>query len=105
MPESNPLDRALDRVEKGCPARLARAIRWLRVPHRRWVRLPAGVAFTLGGLFWFLPVVGIEMLPVGLALIAIDVPLLQRPVGRSILWLDERWTRLRVWRMERRHQR
>jgi hypothetical protein len=41
------------------------------------------VLFILGGLLWFLPVVGIEMLPVGLLLIAQDVPFLRTPGGRG----------------------
>lgn len=89
------LHHALDRVERDIPTRLAKAVHWLRVPRRRWVRLPAGILFIIGGMFWFLPVVGIEMLPIGLALVAIDVPVLQRPMARMILWLDARWVKLR----------
>jgi hypothetical protein len=50
----------------------------------------AGLAlfFVGGSLLWFLPVVGIEMLPIGLLLVAQDVPFLRRPVGRAMVWLE-----------------
>lgn len=96
IPGKDTLDRALDRVEQTCPDRLARSVRWLRAPHRRWIRLPTGILFIAGGMLWFLPILGLEMLPIGLALVAVDVPLLQRPVGRAILWLEARWARLRA---------
>ena len=89
------LDQAFDSLEEELPARLARALRWLRDPKARWVRVPIGLLFILGSMLWFLPVVGIEMLPIGLLLIAQDVPFLRRPVGRMILWLVHQWGALR----------
>ncbi len=38
--------------------------------------------FILGSALWYLSVLGIEMLSIGLLLIAQDVPFLRRPVGR-----------------------
>lgn len=87
------LDRAFDGLEQEVPDRVARAIRWLRSPASRWVRLPLGLLFIIAGLLWFLPVVGIEMLPIGLLLVAQDVPFLKKPVGRGMLWLEHRWAR------------
>ncbi len=89
------LDRAFEQLEEEVPDRVARAIRWLRDPGARRIRIPLGVLFILGGLLWFLPVLGIEMLPIGLLLIAQDVPFLRRPVGRALLWLERRWVALR----------
>jgi len=40
----------------------------------------------IGGCFWFLPILGLEMIPIGLMLIAIDVPFLRGPVARMIAW-------------------
>jgi hypothetical protein len=40
----------------------------------RWLRLPLGAAFLLGGLLFFLPLLGLWMLPVGLMLLAEDIP-------------------------------
>lgn len=86
-------DRTLDRLEQ--QARLGGAIRWCRHPARRRHRLPLGILCLIGGLFWFLPVVGIWLLPVGLVLIAHDVPRLRNPVARCMLWLEARWLALR----------
>lgn len=93
------LDRAFDELEEEVPDRVTRAIRWLRSPASRKVRIPLGLLFIAGGLLWFLPVVGIEMLPIGLLLIAQDVPFLKKPVGRAMLWLEHRW---QSWRARRR---
>jgi hypothetical protein len=54
--------------------------------------------FILASPLWLLPVLGIEMLPVGLLLIAQDVPFPQGPVGRLTLWLERKWVPLRRWR-------
>lgn len=96
------LDRAFDELEREVPERLARVIGWLRSPASRWVRIPLGVLFIAGGLLWFLPVVGIELLPIGLLLIAQDVPFLKKPVGRGMLWLVHKWQALRHWWKARR---
>jgi hypothetical protein len=89
------LDEAFEQLQKEVPDRVSRAIRWLRDPEARWIRIPLGVLFILGGLLWFLPVLGIEMLPIGLLLIAQDVPFLRRPVGRAMIWLERKWVALR----------
>lgn len=91
------LDRAFDELEQEVPDWVARAIRWLRSPASRWVRIPLGVLFICGGLLWFLPVLGIELLPIGLLLIAQDVPFMKKPVGRSMLWLVAKWRDLQQW--------
>ncbi|MES2960650.1 MAG: hypothetical protein V4792_20845 [Pseudomonadota bacterium] len=96
------LDAALDGLQRELPDPLCRAIRWLRNPKARAVRLPLGLLFIAASFFWFLPVVGIEFLPLGLLLIAIDVPFLQKPVGRATLWLEHQWMHLRArWRVRR----
>ncbi len=89
------LDRAFEGIEEEVPDRVSRAIRWLRDPGARWIRIPVGVLFILGSFLWFLPVLGIEMLPIGLLLIAQDVPFLRGPGGRAMLWLEHKWVALR----------
>jgi hypothetical protein len=91
------IDQAYESLEKEVPARVARAIRWLRDPEARWIRLPVGILFIIAGFLWFLPVVGIEFLPVGLLLIAQDVPFLRRPVGLLTIWLIRQWISLKRW--------
>jgi hypothetical protein len=89
------LEKAYDGLEEEVPDRVARAIRWLRDPNSRWIRLPVGILLIIGGLLWFLPILGIEMLPIGLLLIAQDVPLLRKPVARMMIWVERKWVALR----------
>ncbi len=91
------LDRQFERWQQRLPNTLSRMIRWLRTPSARWVRIPAGVLLTLGGVFSILPVLGIWMLPLGLLLIAYDVPFLREPVGRFTIWGAQRWAAFRRW--------
>lgn len=99
------LERAFDELEQQTPDRITRAIHWLRDPKSRWVRLPVGILCILASFFWFLPVIGIELLPIGLLLIAQDVPFLRRPVGRMMLWLEAKWKALRQRYRRKRHKR
>ena len=91
------LDEAFDELESESPDFVTRAIRWLRKPQARIVRLPLGILCIAAGCFWFLPVLGFWLLPAGFLLIAQDVSILRRPVGRMTLYLLERWRRLRRW--------
>lgn len=88
---------AFKRLEQEVPERLARIIRSLRHPDARWARIPIGLLFIVGGLFSFLPVLGIWMLPIGLLLIAYDVPFLRKPVGYFTIWGTEKWAAFRQW--------
>lgn len=95
MPERDGkrLDRQFDRIERKLPDRVSRIIRWLREPSSRWVRIPAGLLLIVGGIFSFLPVLGVWMLPLGLLLLAQDLPFLRRPMRRALLWMERRWIR------------
>jgi hypothetical protein len=96
------LERAFDEIEELAPPRLTRAVHWLRRPQARWVRLPLGIVCIIGSALWFLPVLGLWFLPLGLLLIAQDVRFLRRPVGRMTLYLLARWAQLRQWWTRRR---
>jgi hypothetical protein len=96
------LDRAFDDLERHVPARLGRMIKWVRQPQARWVRVPLGILCIIGSFLWFLPVLGLWFLPLGLLLIAQDVRFLRRPVGNMTLYLLDRWDRLRKWWKRRR---
>jgi hypothetical protein len=63
------------------------------------VRLPVGALLLVGGLLSILPFLGIWMAPLGLLLLAQDVPVLRRPTGRTMIWVERRWT---TWRRRRR---
>lgn len=84
------------------PGAVSRAIHWLREPKAKWVRIPVGLALIAGGLFGFLPVLGFEFIPLGLLVIAVDVPFLQKPVARFTLWLERKWRNFKERR--RRHR-
>lgn len=64
--------------------------RRLRVPRRRSVRLLLGGALVTGGTFGFLPVLGVWMLPLGLIVLSIDLPLVRRFRRRSEVWWGRR---------------
>ena len=75
----------MDRFEGHMPKWAGRnLVKRLRHPKAVWVRVPAGIAFTGGGVFSVLPGLGLWMLPVGLALLAHDVPAMQRPLARVL---------------------
>jgi hypothetical protein len=90
------LEQAYDRLEQHAPDRLARALRWVRNPRGKWIRLPLGILFIAAGLLGpFVPLLGIEFIPLGLLLIAQDLPPLRRPVAAMTLWLERQWVNLR----------
>lgn len=92
------LHRQFDRIGKAVPAS-RRFLDWVRRPGSRWVRIPLGLVLILGGIFSFLPVLGVWMLPLGLFLIALDLPFLQGPLNRTSLWAQRRFIN---WRRARR---
>jgi hypothetical protein len=87
------LERELDRLERRLPPRVAWFIRWVRQPSARWVRWPLALLLVVGGFFGMLPVLGLWMLPLGLALIAQDVPFLSPPLARLVAWINRRLDR------------
>jgi hypothetical protein len=65
--------------------------------------MPLGLLLVAAGFFGFLPVLGFEFIPIGLLLIAQDVPPLRKPVATATLWLERKWVDLRQrWRDRRR---
>lgn len=45
-----------------------------------------GVALIVAGLLGFLPVIGFWMLPLGLLILAVDVPVVRRLHRRFLVW-------------------
>ena len=68
------LRQAFKDLERELPQRVARGMRGLRHPKARYIRIPVAVLSIVGGVFSFLPVLGLWMLPLGLLLLAHDVP-------------------------------
>jgi hypothetical protein len=81
------LHAALSRLAEHMPSWGARLIEWLRRPNSRYVRAPIALLLIVGGLIGFLPILGFWMVPLGLAVLALDVPFLQRPLARLIRWV------------------
>lgn len=81
---------------------LARLLPWLRSPlaalrrdSYRLIRLPLALLLIVGGVFSILPFLGIWMLPMGLLLLAIDLPALRSPVSALLIRARRRigvWT-------------
>ncbi|WP_375452130.1 hypothetical protein [uncultured Devosia sp.] len=93
------LNRQFDRIQRRIPNFAARALDWLRQPRARLVRIPLGLLLILGGVFSFLPVLGIWMLPLGLLLLALDLVFLQGPINSALVLGSRKWT---LWRRSRR---
>jgi hypothetical protein len=84
------MDRHFAWFEARLPRGPARFVGWLRKPSSRWVRIPLAILLILGGIFSFLPVLGLWMLPLGLLLFAQDVPMLQPPLARMLAWVERK---------------
>ncbi|MBX9843513.1 MAG: hypothetical protein K2Z80_17065 [Xanthobacteraceae bacterium] len=93
MQKAPVLDEELDRFERHLPERLARVVRKVRSPGGAAYRIPLGVLLIAAGLVGFLPVLGFWMVPLGLAILAQDVPFLRPPLARALAWINRRWER------------
>ncbi|HEY1783846.1 MAG TPA: hypothetical protein VGG79_26040 [Roseiarcus sp.] len=89
IPYADP-ERRLRRLLRRLPRRMQAVTRWLRKPASRWARIPAGVLLIFGGCLAILPVFGLWMLPLGLMLLADDIPPLRRFRDRALDWLERR---------------
>jgi len=82
----DPHRRRLEALAARLPAQVRARALWLPRPESRWARIPAGALLILGGCLAILPVFGLWMLPLGVVLIAEDVPLLRRWAARALAW-------------------
>ncbi len=73
----------MDLFQNHIPSLIGRNLNRLRGERAIWVRVPTGVALIGGGVLGFLPlpIVSIWMLPVGLALLAHDIPSMRAPMA------------------------
>ncbi len=91
MPQKLDFHALIRRFEKRLPDRIARSSRFLRQPRARLWRIPVAGLLIVGGLFGFLPILGFWMVPLGLLLLAIDLPPLRPPLARLLHWIERRW--------------
>jgi hypothetical protein len=62
----------------------ARILKKVRSPAADRYRVPAAIALTVGGVFGFMPILGFWMTPLGLGLLAVDVPVMRPPLARLL---------------------
>ena len=90
------LDHAVDDLKHEVPGKGKRFIEWARSDRARWVRIPVALALiTVGIVAPWLPVVGVEDVPVGLLLLSYDIPFLRKPMAAFIEWLIGLWRRFK----------
>ncbi len=92
---ANGEDAPLERLLAALPDSVRRGYERLRRPGLVWVRVPLGVLLICGGVFAFLPILGLWMLPLGLLLLSEDVPFLRRPTMRGLATVQGWWDRWR----------
>ena len=76
---------------------LSRYYRRLMTHPNHWPRTILGIVLIIGGVFGFLPVLGYWMVPLGLAMLAVDWPWARRASRKLIRW----WGRqVRAWNLK-----
>jgi hypothetical protein len=90
MPRKDALYRELNFIQKRLPHWAARVLQSARKPSAVWLRVPLGIVLTIAGFFGFLPVLGFWMTPLGVALIAIDLPFLRGPMARVLAFVNRK---------------
>jgi hypothetical protein len=85
------LERYFDWIEQHLPNWLGRFLHWLRQPQMLIVRIFVCVLLIVGGVLSFLPILGLWMLPLGLIIIAQDLPFLQPPLVRTFQWIERKY--------------
>lgn len=74
--------------------RLRRGFAWARVRLPFGIRTIAGLLLIIGGILGFLPILGFWMLPLGIVLVALDIPPLRKRVRG---WLHRNSGKRRQW--------
>jgi len=82
---------------KKLQTRLRRIFRRENLPRSRAARIALGVALVVFGLLGFLPILGFWMVPVGLGILAIDIPAVRRFTRKAKIVLVGWWRKLRAW--------
>jgi hypothetical protein len=62
------------------------ANRQFHLPESKPIRLGIGILLVAGGLVGFLPVVGFWMIPLGLLVLSVDIPIVRRWRRKLALW-------------------
>ncbi|HWA92501.1 MAG TPA: hypothetical protein VG889_20880 [Rhizomicrobium sp.] len=62
----------------------------IRLPRSKFTRILLGVGLLMGGMLWFLPILGLWMFPLGIMVLSIDFHPLRRLRRRFDVWWG-RW--------------
>ena len=60
--------------------------RTLNLPTSRLIRIPIGILLIVFGFLGFLPVLGFWMIPLGLLILSVDLPIVRRWRRRLEVW-------------------
>lgn len=82
--EARRLRRQFDALSRTVPVTRSVTDRLLQ-DRMRIVRVPTAVFLLLGGVFSFLPMLGLWMLPLGMMLLAVDVPVIRPTVSATFI--------------------
>lgn len=88
MRRKEDLTREIDSLKEHLPDWAARLLDMVRAPHAVWVRVPLAIVLMAGGFVGFLPILGFWMLPLGLALLAVDLPFMRPPMARLLAFIN-----------------
>jgi|tagenome__1003787_1003787.scaffolds.fasta_scaffold20782076_3 hypothetical protein len=85
----------LERLLVALPPSVRRGYEWVCQPKFIWFRIPLALLLIVGGFLGFLPILGFWMVPIGVLLIAEDVPFLHRPTIKALGGIQSWWDRRR----------
>jgi len=91
MDRSDRFNRELDELANHLPNWARGVLRRARTPDAVFSRTLVALLLIIGGIAGIvLPVLGFWMVPLGLALLAVDVPFLRRPLGRLLAYINRK---------------
>jgi hypothetical protein len=91
MDRTDKFHRELDRLDAHLPKWAQAAFQRARSPDAIFVRTLVALLLIIGGIVGIvLPVLGFWMVPLGLALLAVDVPFLRGPLGRLLAYINRK---------------
>jgi fatty acid desaturase len=91
MDANDKFQRELDTLEGHLPKWALGAFQRARAPGAVWIRSLVAIFLIIGGILGIvLPVLGFWMVPLGLALLAIDLPFLRGPFTRLLAFINRK---------------
>ena len=83
-------DEEAQKLQARLPRWAGAVFRW-SIESSPLIRWPIAIIFVFGGFLGFLPILGFWMAPLGLILIAEDLPFLRPPLARLFAWILRKW--------------